>query len=385
MTRKLDLRQYGVAAAGESKADQNTLLAILSQIADGTLMDTEDDHEDSATFEKRLATLNKSSANLANQLKAKESEKKAKEGERKDTKADEEATAKANFWITVVLLVVIALFLYIFYGSLTYSAFFKNYGAEIAEADTQDISDLFGALIDPMSFEKALESGFGSAATVILVPFVFLGLAWFLYQRKRAKDIKEKETKRETGGFKKFQLNIPLLLVIGLDIVMAYLTVKRIFDTSTMTGINTEKWTFWYPFTDLVFYAVILFGAGGYFLLNYLIHIAFDAYDKIDGKKDAQARRDALSKEIAKLQVEYTELESEKIHIDEDIKYLQSLLEKGDAIVLWSAIDRRINRFIEGWARFINLRDGENSPIARETMIAVGEFKKMKQQEFKKF
>ena len=78
--------------------------------------------------------------------------------------------ASTKFWIGLVILLPLSLYLFTFYISTSYSAFFKPFDAT---------SNIIMNILDSKAFEKAWKDGSLEGAFVTFIPFVFLGLGLF--------------------------------------------------------------------------------------------------------------------------------------------------------------------------------------------------------------
>jgi len=96
--------------------------------------------------------------------------------EKYHVKAERGATTK--FWVGLIILVPITLYLFTFYISTSYSAFFKSFDPD---------SNLMANVLDPKAFEKAWADGGLEGAFVTLIPFVFLGLGYLIHMFSETK------------------------------------------------------------------------------------------------------------------------------------------------------------------------------------------------------
>ena len=80
--------------------------------------------------------------------------------------------ASAKFWIGLILIIPITLYLFTFYISTSYSAFFRDF-----DPNTTIIQNV----LDAKALSKAWNDGLLEGAFVTLIPFVFLGLGFLIH------------------------------------------------------------------------------------------------------------------------------------------------------------------------------------------------------------
>lgn len=116
---------------------------------------------------------------------------------------------KAQFYIGLLLLVPITLYLFVFYISATYSAFFKDFSND----------SLTAAIFDAQAFNNALSAGLLEAILIFTIPSVFLGLGYVIHMVQKGKGIK--------NIFRMIALFVVTFLFDGL---LAYQIEKKIYD-----------------------------------------------------------------------------------------------------------------------------------------------------------
>jgi hypothetical protein len=116
---------------------------------------------------------------------------------------------KAQFYIGLLLLVPITLYLFVFYISATYSAFFKDFSND----------SLTAAIFDAQAFNNALSAGLLEAILIFTIPSVFLGLGYVIHMVQKNKGVK--------NIFRMIALFIVTFLFDGL---LAYQIEKKIYD-----------------------------------------------------------------------------------------------------------------------------------------------------------
>jgi len=128
---------------------------------------------------------------------------------------DVDKRPKAQFYIGLSLLLPITIYLFVFYISASYSAFFKDF-----ETDS-----LTAAIFDANALTKAITDGWLEAVFVGTIPFVFMGLGYLVHMFQK--------TKKAMSYLK---LAVLFLLTFMFDIILAYLIEKKIFDFDRVLG-----------------------------------------------------------------------------------------------------------------------------------------------------
>ena len=122
---------------------------------------------------------------------------------------DSSKKPKAQFYIGLLLLMPITLYLFVFYISATYSAFFKDFAND----------SLSAAIFDPQAFDNALKAGWLEAILIFTIPSVFLGLGFIIHMVQKS------------GGLKSSLRLVALYIVTFLfDGLLAYQIEKKIYD-----------------------------------------------------------------------------------------------------------------------------------------------------------
>ena len=82
--------------------------------------------------------------------------------------------AKTSFWIGLMIIVILTIYLFVFYSSAAYSAFFKDF--------TPDDTKITQAIFDSQAIGKALADGITELIFILAIPAVFLGLGFLIHK-----------------------------------------------------------------------------------------------------------------------------------------------------------------------------------------------------------
>lgn len=217
---------------------------------------------------------------------------------------DVDKRPKAQFYIGLGLLLPITLYLFVFYISASYSAFFKDF-----ESDS-----LTAAIFDANAFTKAISDGWLEAVFVGTIPFVFMGLGYLVHMFQKNK-----------GIWSYFKLGALFLLTFMFDVILAYLIEKKIFEFDRVLGevfspkIAIESVNFW----GIIFAGFVVYVIWG--LVFDFVMKEHENVDKIKGyirnkkeeinnalikKTDLLSKIDSIKQEVTSLNGKVSELQA---------------------------------------------------------------------------
>ena len=91
---------------------------------------------------------------------------------------DRRSTSK--FWIGSILLLFLTLYIFIFYISTSFSAFFRTFDPS---------TELFGGMFYPKALQDAYDAGPLELGFILFIPFVFFGLGYLIHMFSYKKSI----------------------------------------------------------------------------------------------------------------------------------------------------------------------------------------------------
>lgn len=239
---------------------------------------------------------------------------------------------KAQFYIGLFLLLPITVYLFVFYISATYSAFFKEFSND----------SLTAAIFDAQAFNNAMKAGWLEGILVFTIPSVFLGLGFIIHMIQKKK------------GFKNMARLAALFVTTFLfDGLLAYQIEKKIYEFNKTT--ESAPYNLKIALGEAEFWMIIFAGFVVYMIWGLVFDIVMKEYENIDKIKGF----------IASKQEELKRLEEEKTEIAGKInEYVQKTSEiKGKIIEIQNKIDGFIlpvkkylhyhNQYKEGWFQAI--------------------------------
>jgi hypothetical protein len=259
--------------------------------------------------------------------------------------------SKVSFTIGLLILVALSIYLFIFYSSASFSAFFKQFSLnEIGVANS---------IFDPQAITRAYQDGLTELILIISMPFVFIGLGFLIHKFQ------------EQEGFSKF-LKIGLLIIITFlfDVILAYEITEKIYNIKAENSFqDMPEYNFQLAFESVNFWLIIFAGFIVYIIWGFVFDFTIEAYDKINVVKQAiKAKKSEI--EIYKEQLDKNEETISKFR--EDINSLKlkckNLNGKIDGVIIDTAeFDKILHEFLGGWTHWMSVNKKEQSFIDQAT------------------
>lgn len=213
---------------------------------------------------------------------------------------------KAQFYIGLAILIPITLYLFVFYVSASYSAFFKDF--------TPDIT-VFAAIFDGQALSKAYNDDGGGLLEVIFIctiPFAFMGLGYLIHMFQKNKN-KTKAGIRITGL---------LLTTLIFDMILAYQIESKIFDFNKLPG---EVFSIQLAVQSVQFWGIIFAGFIVYLIWGFVFDFIMKEHENIDKVKVfIKTQKD----QIKNIELETKQLKNERDNIKENISSLKGNIEE---------------------------------------------------------
>ncbi len=249
--------------------------------------------------------------------------------------------ASSKFWIGLIILMPLSLYLFTFYISTSYSAFFKLF-----DANTTIIMNV----LDSKAFEKAWHDGSLEGAFVTFIPFVFLGLGYLIHMFGEVKSI---------GNYTK--IGLLLLTTFVFDAILAYQIEEKIYELTRT--FNTPEFNIAIAFGKIQFWGIIFAG----FVVYLIWGVVFDfimkehrekdkvKHEQLRRKKDIQIHQDKIADievQKAKLTEELNKFKADAIAAQDRVKALQSII---DAVIIpTKEYVLYASEYMKGWITFVS-------------------------------
>ncbi len=255
---------------------------------------------------------------------------------------------KFSLWLYGFLSVVIGLFLFFFYSSVIYSAFFREIKI--------DKMTLLNSIFYPKAIEEAWALGFTAAMIVILGPMIFLALGIIIDR------LKHKSTDR------KFNLSYILVLIFtfALDALLAYHISERIYESKAVNVYdNIQPFSIIHALKNLDFWIIIAMGFCVYILFGKVFSI-FDEqrsfkneFEKVENT--FRSRIKIAENKLIELQSRVNQLKSEIKENEDKIAELKSSPE----IVVFNPLELKniLSDYTIGWISFLTYSGRKDEKI----------------------
>lgn len=259
--------------------------------------------------------------------------------------------SKVSFTIGLLILTALSIYLFIFYSSASFSAFFKEFSLnEIGVANS---------IFDPQAISRAYQDGFTELILIISMPFVFIGLGFLIHKFQEKK------------GFSKF-FKIGLLIIITFlfDAILAYEITEKIYNIKAENSFqDMPEYNFQLAFESVNFWLIIFAGFIVYLIWGFVFDFTIESYDKINVVKQAiKAKQSEIT--IYKEKLEKNEEIISKLREDINVLKLKCKNLKGkiDGVIIDTAeFDKILHEFLGGWTHWMSVNKKEQSFIDQAT------------------
>ena len=249
---------------------------------------------------------------------------------------EENKMADVKMTIGLVILTILTLYLFIFYSSTFYSAFFKG---EESFLNNGLADAMFDAQAIPMAFQK----GFLCFVFIISAPIIFMALGYLLHFFSI-----------EEGRSKYFKIGVTVTITFLFDCILAYLIAKHMYDAENATKIGEFP-----PFspamaiTDVNLWAVIFCGFITYMIWGFVFALTMSAYEDLKTNKNeiSKCENDISKNKEEKKQLDdkLTELKQHEASLNSSKSNLENRLSTNIVFYNETTIRQALSDFFAGW------------------------------------
>jgi len=246
---------------------------------------------------------------------------------------------RVGFLIGVFILVVLSLYLFIFYSSASYSAFFKEFKVD-------DIV-VTKAIFDANAIRNGLQDGLTELLFLLTIPFVFIGLGYLIH--------KFQETK---GAVKYFKIAGLLAITFVFDSIIAYEITEKIYNIkreNDLTG-NLPEFSVKLAFSSVTFWLVIFAGFVVYLIWGFVFDFVMEAHAKLDVVKvNITTKREqiqTLEQTISEYEEKIVALKMGVEKNNSEVKKVQHIIE--GTIILPKEVKETLSQFMVGWYAWLS-------------------------------
>ncbi len=260
---------------------------------------------------------------------------------------DIDKKASAKFWIGISFLLPLAAYIFVFYISTSFSAFFREFNPGIS---------LFQGMFDPKALSKAYEEGLLELCFILFIPFVFFALGYLIHMFQEKRGITNK-------------LKIAALFIITFlfDAIMAYLIDEKLYDLNRT--FNSEEFNMSIAFWSVSFWLIIFAGFVSYIVWGLVFDFVMKEHADRDKIKSfiREKKDEILEKEkvISKLAEKTKKSEDRISEIKIRISELQNII---DGCILPVMNYKALStEYFQGWLQYITaeLALGKNEQDAK--------------------
>jgi peptidoglycan hydrolase CwlO-like protein len=250
--------------------------------------------------------------------------------------------AKVNFIIGLSLVILISLYLFLFYSSTGFSAFYRTWDVNNASATA--------AMFDAQAWGDALHKGVEAFFFILLLPVLFMGLGYILHQVN-------------VTAKKKWEKYLKGISLYGLtfifDGLLAYKISNGIDSITRLTQLPPPP-----PFSlsaaivDNNFWLVIFCGFVAYIIWGLVFGFTMDNYEALDYKK---VKTDKLKEEISNLKNDKAVLKTNILGLQNKISTIKADIKKKESALPrttrydYNSIKQEMNNFFNGWIAYMKL------------------------------
>lgn len=268
---------------------------------------------------------------------------------------------KISFLFGVIIGTLLTVYLWIFYTSASYSAFFRKF-----EADDINVAN---SIFDAAALSKAYDAGIPAFVLVISMPFIFLGLGYLIHKISEQK-----------SNWKYLRLSGLILATLAFDYIIAYEIVQKVYELKSAASLESiPKYTFSNAIQDMNFWLIIFAGFVTYLIWGFLFDKLMAEYEKFDVIKVQiklrQSEINEIEKELKVYQDKTDELNSRIVEIEKEIKVAEENL--GATFFKPKEFEHIVYQFTSGWLQFVegglitteekkNLLRGELSTVTKK-------------------
>lgn len=266
---------------------------------------------------------------------------------------------KASFFIGGIILLFLTVYLFIFYSSASYSAFFKEFSLnEIGVANS---------IFDAKALSKAMKDGITELALILTIPFVFLGLGYLIHKFQEQKN-----------NIKYVKIAMLIFITFIFDSILAYEITEKIYNIKKDNSFNNmPEYTISMAYHAVNFWLIIFAGFIVYVIWGFVFDFVMESYAKMDKVKVAIQEKEKQIKD-AEAEEKDWEIQIDKMThtIDENNKEINKLNKILESSIIPKDFEHDIFSFLTGWMSWMK-QSGRSHHELEEADTLTHEFVKV--------
>jgi hypothetical protein len=356
---KITYSRYGFRSAQKSQSQPSGIEGYLDKVYDQFL---EEQKLDEQGLKDRIAKLkaevqsektkkNDANADIASHKIFKEDKEKQIEElelEKIDIRnGDGEIGDISSFVIGAFITLLLTMYLFVFYSSSGYSAF---YGIKQGSL----------GFINPNVFSDAMNKGGGVIALIVLFPVIFLAMGFYVHVAIENNKKLNLENKPSKYGI----ISGLLLITLIADIFIGYKISQGVHINEFNAGLINEPWKFSMIFSDINFYLVLVLGFVVYVVWGFLLNFVLShSYLKTENEKEKLMIENVNNKiiekrkELSEIVAKIHKLESDIITCENKIQEKEKDIigyENGVIPINVASLKGSVGEFMGGWQNYTN-------------------------------
>ena len=245
--------------------------------------------------------------------------------------------AKASFWIGFVIIIFLTIYLFVFYSSASYSAFFKNFSSN----DT----NVAQAIFDAQAISKAWADGFTELIFILAIPAVFLGLGFLIHKFSE-----------EKGFYKYFKITGLIGVTFIFDFIIAYEIVEKIYNIKKEGSFESmQEMTISMAAQQVNFWLIIFAGFVVYIIWGLVFDFTMKEYEKMDkviyAIKNKEKKLAEYKMECKQIKESISNLQNQKSSSQGEIDKLKIQLES--YVLYFNDVREGVNNYFSGWVGYL--------------------------------
>ncbi len=351
-------KQYGFKMAGISQGELQAFTPNLQSVYLGLKKEQEGNEE--LQNELKLSLQNKK----ANYERDKDIEKdKLEQNQRKQAQLEEELQEKnqelaelktteyqrnRSAWITLiissVILVPFTLYFFIFYSSVAYSAFFKQFSLDNIGENGFQLSE---AIFDSHALSAATSEGATTLLFILLMPIIFLAFGFVLNRWER-----------EEGWLK--WVKIPMIIAVAFvfDTLLSYAICEKIYNLDSQMSLEElPSYSLALASQDPRFWVIICLGFVAYLIWGFTFGYFVKSLDQLDLNKIHHEQlcneKESIKRKMADTEKEQSDISTNIASLRADIQKVENQLNGTIARYDISKIKLELNHFLAGWQQYM--------------------------------
>jgi hypothetical protein len=354
---KITTNQLGFRSASKSQSNPEAIEGYLEIVYDKFL---EDQKLDEKGLKDRIAKLKaevqQEKARKQDVIAEINANKRSKEDKEKEIEeleiekidirnGESETGDTTPFIIGAFITFLLTLYLFVFYSSSGYSAF---YGIKPGSL----------GFINPNVFADATNKGGGVISLIILFPVIFLGLGFLIHDSLE----KNKKLDKENKPKQYFVITVLLFITFIADAFIGYKISEGVHTNEFNAGRTDELWRFKMIFSDINFYLVLILGFVVYVIWGFLLHYVLShPYLKTESEK-IKLMIENVNNRISEKRMELSDIIAKIHRLESDIVTQESKVEQKQKDIIGyengvipinvSSLKGSVGEFMGGWQQY---------------------------------